>query len=488
MKLLISINPENIFPHGFKIVASVAFFIMILIMPLYAQWRPDSQLTFDQNLSYTSYNNAWCLAANKDTIHVVWYDDRDNTFWDIYYKRSSDAGITWGPDIRLTNHIVDTYANSPSLAVSGPTVHVVWCDGRDGNPEIYYKRSTNCGATWGSDIRLTGDDSSSYYPSMAVDGAQIHVVWRDNRDTTYEIYYKRSQDNGASWGPDARLTSSSGNAWYSSVAVSGNVVHVAWFDDRDGNPEIYYKRSTDGGATWGDDIRMTNAPWNSDFTSIAASGTDVHIVWRDYRDGNFEIYHKRSTDAGITWGLDQRLTSNDSVSTFPSVAVSGSNVHVVWNDNRAGANMEIYYKMSKDRGTTWTSDTKLTAAIRFSRKPSIALSGPSVHVVWEDNRTARDNFEIFYKCNPTGNLLGVEENTACGSQIPRGRLNSAPNPFVSYTTIPGHEKDSYALYDMAGRHVKTYKGNHIGDELTAGVYFLYPVGKNVQPVRIVKIR
>ncbi|HEY5533787.1 MAG TPA: hypothetical protein VIL99_02435 [Ignavibacteria bacterium] len=30
------------------------------------------------------------------------------------------------------------------------------------------------------------------------------------------------------------------------VAVSGSVVHVVWYDDRDGNAEIYYKRDPTG--------------------------------------------------------------------------------------------------------------------------------------------------------------------------------------------------------------------------------------------------
>ena len=69
----------------------------------------------------------------------------------------------------------------------------------------------------------------------------------------------------------------------------------------------------------------------------------MHVVWYDNRDGNNEIYYKRSTDAGINWGADTRLTNNTAYSEYPSVAVSGSVVHVVWNDYRDG-NSEIYYK------------------------------------------------------------------------------------------------------------------------------------------------
>jgi hypothetical protein len=63
-----------------------------------------------------------------------------------------------------------------------------------------------------------------------------------------------------------------------------------------------------------------------------------------------------------------------------------------------------------------------------------------------------------------------------------------PNPFVSYATVPGHEAESFALYDVSGRRVGVYKGNRIGSGLSAGIYFLRPEGNDSKPLRIVKLR
>jgi hypothetical protein len=371
--------------------------LLVLALPALAQWQPDQRLTNNTSSSYTSQNDAWCVVATGDTVHAVWYDYRDGNS-EIYHKRSTDGGATWGSDARLTNNA--SVSRYPSVAVAGSAVHVVWNDSRDGNSEIYYKRSTDGGATWGSDTRLTNNGSPSEYPSVATTGAAVHVVWVDYRDGNSEIYHKRSTDGGATWGGDTRLTSNASVSTYPCVAVAGSAVHVVWNDSRDGNSEVYYKRSGDGGTTWGSDTRLTNNASVSWYPSVAVVGSAVQVVWQDDRDGNREIYHKRSTDGGTTWGSDTRLTNNASSSQYPSVAFAGSAVHVVWQDDRDG-NGEIYFKRSTDGGATWDSDTRLTNNASSSMYPSVTVAGPRVHVVWYDGRDG--NAEVYYKRNPAGN-------------------------------------------------------------------------------------
>ena len=120
---------------------------------------------------------------------VVYPHVRKSRGRSIYYKRSTDGGVSWGADSRLTNNTAGSY--TPSVAVSGSVVHLVWRDDRDGNPEVYYNCSTDGGVSWGSDTRLTNNTANSYLASVAVSGSAVHVVWSDNRDGNYEIYYKQ---------------------------------------------------------------------------------------------------------------------------------------------------------------------------------------------------------------------------------------------------------------------------------------------------------
>ena len=418
-----------------------------------------------------------------DTVHAVWYDTRHRNN-EIYYLRSEDGGVTWWPAYRLTND--PSWSTYPSVAVSGPLAHVVWEEGRDRNKEIYYKRSSGRWI-WSPDTRLTLDSSCSCGPSVAAFDSSVHVVWWDCRDGNIEVYYKRSTDGGTTWGADVRLSHAPNQSGFATIAVAGPGVHVAWWDDRQGSPgDIYYTRSSDGGATWQPETLLTYEYGSPQIPSLTASDSAVYLVWNDYRDGNPEIYFKRSSNWGESWGPDTRLTYDPAGSSFPSVAVSGSLIHVVWQDTRTGGPAELFYKRSLNGGNSWSSDFQLTNALWTSQYPTVAVALSRVHVLWSDQRDG--NWEIYYKRNPTGNS-GVEESSGSFQPLTSNLyLSVVPNPFVSFTILPGHSSERFSLYDISGRLVGVYKGERIGEGLPPGVYFLRPPGQDSKPFRVVKVR
>ena len=432
----------------------------IFVIKCEAQWQPDVRLTNDTSYSHTSNNNAWCVAASGNVVHVVWIDMRDGIS-KIYYKRSTDGGVNWSADTQLTNSTALFF--DLSITVSGFYVHVVW---QDDWSEIYYKRSTDGGVSWETDIRLSYFTGSSTNPSIAVSGSLVHTVWADYRFSGPGIYYIHSTNIGVYWGTEVRLTNSSGISKNPSISASGAFVHTVWDDNRDGNSEIYYKHSTDGGINWGADIRLSNDPSYSEIPSIAVSDSNVHVVWYDYRNGNYDIYYKRSTDGGINWGPETRITFTYASSLFPSVAVSASIVHVVWEDFRNG-NMEIYYKRSTNSGTNWEADTRLTNRWGYSTYSSVSVSDSIVHVVWTDDRDG--NEEIYYKRNPTGNTVGINN---INSEIPKkfSLSQNYPNPFNPSTNIKFDLKHSsltkLIVYDILGKEIATL----VNEKLNAGSY------------------
>jgi hypothetical protein len=160
--------------------------------------------------------------------------------WEIYYKRSIDGGVSWAPDTRLTN--ATGLSQRPSVAVSGSHVYVVWFDGRGGDLQVFSKHSPDGGVTWEPDVQLssaTGNPlNDSMHPSIAVGSGGIHVIWYDLRDGNAEIYYKRCGDvcalalsvGGAAESPDVVAVRTGSSRWpraYTRLAVAGTGIAIA---------------------------------------------------------------------------------------------------------------------------------------------------------------------------------------------------------------------------------------------------------------------
>jgi hypothetical protein len=238
----------------------------------------------------------------------------------------------------------------------------------------------------------------SYRPAVAsTPGGAIHVVWEGYQSGDPELYTKMSTDDGATWSAAKRLTWTSGMSIEAAIAVdSGNGVHVAWEDDASGGLEIYCKRSTDAGSTWGAAKRLTWSSESPDFPAVAAdSKGGVHVVWRGGTPANYEIYYRGSPDGGVSWNALKRLTWTSGSSEEPAIAVDSSGViRLVWQEDHSGSG-EIHHRKSVDGGANWSSDLRLTFTPGHSGIPELAIDSKyNVHIVWYDNTPG--NMEIYY--------------------------------------------------------------------------------------------
>ena len=371
--------------------------LSMVIAPAAAQvtWSSDIRLTDDPADSMQFVDQSIAVDSN-DNIHITWCDARHGDT-ELYYTKLDNNGNTLVDDTRLTD--APDSSENPCIAVdSSDNIHITWPDKRDGNYEIYYTKLDNNGNTLVDDTRLTDAPETSAHPTFAVDSSNnIHISWYDKRDGNYEIYYTKLDNNGNTVVDDTRLTVAA-YALGPSVAVdSGDNIHIAWRDKRDGNYEIYYTKLDNNGNTLVDDTRLTDNTAYSMYPSIAADSSDnMHISWHDKRDGNYEIYYTKLSNTGATLIDDTRLTDASGYSYFSGVAVDSSdNIHIVWRDKRHG-NGEIYYTKLDNNGNTVVDDTRLTDDPAYSKEPSIAVdSSNNIHITWYDKRDG--NYEIYYK-------------------------------------------------------------------------------------------
>jgi hypothetical protein len=147
-------------------------------------------------------------------IHAVYFYDSDGAGSDesnVFYRRSVNQGVDWSDELRLNSDSTSTDQWSPALAVSASgVVAVSWYDRRDdptGNWAFdrYLAMSDDGGITWRPNLRLSDRGTSvgptspvsrnlphydlgtngcyhGDYDQMAFDAAGVlHVAWSDDR-------------------------------------------------------------------------------------------------------------------------------------------------------------------------------------------------------------------------------------------------------------------------------------------------------------------
>ncbi|MEP6793635.1 MAG: SBBP repeat-containing protein [Saprospiraceae bacterium] len=362
-----------------------------LVCPLFAQVR----LTNDPAPSFTSNNNAQCIAVNGDLVHVVWTDSRFGNN-EVFYKRSPFKGLFWEDDVQLSLSFAD--ASNPSIAVNGDVVHVVWMDHRHTHSEIYYKRSLDNGTTWGPDILLTDQIGEQGYPSLAVSGNTVHVVWQADDHKANEIFYKKSTDGGSSWLPEMRISNALSNALKPSIAVYGNSIHVVW-GKADGSG-VYYRRSLDGGNAWLPQYELTTLSAYSEQPMITVSDTMIFAFWSDRRNGSGDIYMRRSVDNGSTWENDLKIPDYHNQAVSPRAASKGTYVYLVWSEVNV-SDWATFEAVSTDAGLSWAGPGVSLVNHGISTHPFIALHEREVHIIATEESDG--NQEIYYSHDENGN-------------------------------------------------------------------------------------
>src|SRR5262245_37374758 len=130
------------------------------------------------------------------------------------------------------------------------------------------------------------------------------------------------------------ISGARGQARRPQIAYSDGIVHVVDFEDQD----IVYYRSTDRGRTFSAPVYLGDAAtdWNP---VLCAAHNFVYVAWWSDRSANdiFEVYFARSTDGGASFEAPQLLSLDDRKSSYVSgidTSADGSRVVVAYWDLR----------------------------------------------------------------------------------------------------------------------------------------------------------
>ncbi len=195
-------------------------------------------------------------------LYVVWNDLTDHS---IMEAKSNDGGVSFSKPMLVSFYVplpsrlpgsLFRVNNNPTAVVddTNGNVYVAWADYGSGNADVLSSRSLDGGATWSPRARVNDDNTTKdqFFPWMTVSSGRLSMDWYDRRldqsNHLMDVFYAQSTDGGASFTPNVRVTSVSSNpdavifsngqsfiGDYIGIASNATVVHPVWTDTRNVN-------------------------------------------------------------------------------------------------------------------------------------------------------------------------------------------------------------------------------------------------------------
>jgi hypothetical protein len=392
---------------------------------------PGIEDSFEVNLSNNTGTSSYPqLAVSGINVYVVWEDTSSASgSFDIFFKRSMDNGQTFGDIINISNNTGNSI--NPQLAVMGNNISVVWEDEitsnqfnntykNNDNSGILYVTTTDNGKTFGDIINISNnnnsaDNKTAVNPQLAVSGSNISVAWEEySQDQNGDVIFKRSTDNGKTFGDIINLSNNTGNSINPQLAVSGNNIYAVWSDNSAGDYDIFLSRSADGGGNFSKRSNLSIVVGNSLTPTIAVSGDNVFVSWRDFIIGSqarAEILYTKSHDNGNTFDKIINLSNSTGPSLYPQLIAFGNNVYLIWEDATPGNN-DIFFVRSGDNGDTFDKIINLSNSRGNSVFAHMAVYGDNVYVVWsDDDHHERQGEGQVFNATTMHNAPNQEENS-----------------------------------------------------------------------------
>ena len=293
------------------------------------------------------------ISSEGNNVYVVWRETvivSGISIGEIFVAVINDNGQTFTtPPANLSQSPL-VPSSEPQISSEGDNVYVVWTEViPPGNTDIFFALSTNGGLTFSSEL-ISNTDEISRQAQITSEGNNVYVVWVDSG----EIFVAVSNDNGENFElHDDISTIVDEIPLNPQISAEGNNVYVVWeYRDID---DIFFAVSHNNGQSFSDpEDNISESPDQSRDPQISSEGNNVYVVWEEIL-ANLDVFFTASTNNGDTFSTPpDNLSNNTGGSINPQISSAGNNVYVVWEDDVAPGNIDIFFARSTDGGQTFS--------------------------------------------------------------------------------------------------------------------------------------
>jgi hypothetical protein len=266
---------------------------------LYAVWMNDWNIVFARSADHgqtwsapvsVSGNVAWgdkpAMAVSPDG-RDVYVTFNGPTGGDVWVAVSRDGGATWS-QVRVTDGSRYYFAYQGAVAPDGRVTFA--------QTSLTY---TGPGAAAEGPVQIhaiTSDDGGLTWTDVVVDTVELGVPCTS--EWCYADYYDGHAAIAADRDGDLVIA-------YDGARTAG------------GPRRIWVRSSTDGGLTWSARTAISPRGVNAGFPAAVGAGDDrVRLWFMDQRTGRWNVWYRRSSDLGATWSDPVRISDATSGTAY----------------------------------------------------------------------------------------------------------------------------------------------------------------------------
>ena len=293
------------------------------------------------------YGDPCVIADNLGNFYYLHLSDPEGTNWSsdkmldqIVIQKSVDGGKTWNSGSGIGKNPPKQQDKEWAIAnYINNDLYVTWTEfdkygsyDKKHKSRILFSKSTDESETWTKPTVINqyegdaiDDDKTTEgaVPSVGING-EIYVSW--SYDNT--IYFDRSLDNGTTWLQNDIEVADQPEGWNFDIPGVGRsngmpitctdisnssyrgTIYVNWADQRNGkkNTDVFLAKSTDGGTSWSDPIKVNQdtSKTHQFFTwmSVDPKTGFIYIIYYDrskYTDNQTDVVLSYSKDGGISF-------------------------------------------------------------------------------------------------------------------------------------------------------------------------------------------